>query len=160
MSKFYVSPKRLAWFTSPDSNRTFLVLQVESITDSHTKKTIESSPNPELMSLLKSSNTVAGMLGKPLLYQRGGTSTAQGSEFHVSIAWTFDTPSDEDKARASAVFDGDEEAGRTTISQWRIETCSVKVKIGNVVSSVSLLNSTSGGRGAAGLGSRLLLEEQ
>ncbi|CEJ85144.1 hypothetical protein VHEMI03684 [[Torrubiella] hemipterigena] len=156
VQRFYVKPKRLAWFTSPDSNRTFLVLQVESDTGTSegtpSKNTTKAGSNPELMGLLKSCNRVAGRLGKPLLYQRQDAS-AQGSEFHVSIAWTFDTPTDEEKARASVTFE-QEEAGQAT-SQWRIETSSVKVKIGNVVSSVSLVN----GRAGTGLGSRLLLEE-
>lgn len=156
VQRFYVKPKRLAWFTSPDSNRTFLVLQVESDAgtseETHGKSTNKAGSNPELMSLLKSCNHVVGRLGKPLLYQRQDAS-AQGGEFHVSIAWTFDTPTDEEKASTSVIFE-QEEAGQA-ISQWRIETSSIKVKIGNVVTSVSLVN----GKAGTGLGSRLLLEE-
>lgn len=126
LSPFTVQPASLSWFRSPDSNRTFLVLSVAGDD--------KEEPNRELMSLLKACNGVAGKMGKPLLYHRDDEA-AKGNEFHLSIGWTFDEPDEEAKKKTAKLLD--DKLGME-IRGWDVVTASVKVKIGNVVSSVAL----------------------
>lgn len=126
LSPFAVHPAGINWFRSPDSNRTFLVLSVAGDD--------KEEPNRELMSLLRACNGVAGKLGKPLLYHHDDKA-AKGNEFHLSIGWTFDEPDDDAKKSTAKLLDGT--LGKD-IREWDVVTGSVKVKIGNVVSSVAL----------------------
>ncbi|OAR00605.1 hypothetical protein LLEC1_06440 [Akanthomyces lecanii] len=73
---FAVRPRCLAWFTSPDSNRSFLVLGVATVDDEQ--------DNGALMELLRKSNAAAAQFGQPLLYQTRDDDTAR-TAFHVKI---------------------------------------------------------------------------
>lgn len=119
-------PSGLAWYRSPDSDRTFLVLRVAT---SGTQD--DAAPaNAELVALLTRCNAVATRFGQPALYQ-GGRGEAVGTAFHVSIGWTFGLPGEEAlRLFTRARFRG--------VRAWEIEVSGVKAKIGNVVSHVSL----------------------
>ncbi|OAA62289.1 Unidentified protein family UPF0406 [Cordyceps fumosorosea ARSEF 2679] len=129
---FVVQPSRLAWFTSPDSGRSFLVLSIEAAAGAATE---DGGP---LMALLRASNAVATRFSQPLLYADEDTAR---TAFHLSIAWTLARP-----RRELRDEDEEEPGGLSTwhlplpdeVLAWRIAVDSVKVKIGNVVTSVAL----------------------
>ncbi|KAL6837765.1 hypothetical protein V8C40DRAFT_15339 [Trichoderma camerunense] len=129
--QFSVSPKRLKWYKSPDSNRTFLVLQVASSQASNSTGALS---NPELMRLLSACNDVVKSFDQPILYQTKETDSADEA-FHISIGWTLDLPVDEESNKALDVF-GDEDF--QSIKSWKVSVPGVKVKIGNVVSHLPL----------------------
>ncbi|KAL6892590.1 hypothetical protein HDV57DRAFT_188384 [Trichoderma longibrachiatum] len=131
--QFSVSPRRLLWYNSPDSNRTFLILQVAG---SSTSKSAGTLSNPELMRLLNACNDMAQRFDQPILYQnKGGDKDAADEAFHISIGWALDLPVDEESNKALEAF-GDEEF--QSVKAWKISVPGVKVKIGNVVSHVPL----------------------
>lgn len=129
ISVFDVSPSQLIWYKSPDSNRTFLVLQVTSTNGSHAK-----TLNPELTSLLTRCNTVVTSFNQPTLYQQA-QKEAVGGAFHVSIGWTFDVPDDEVATETVNLF---QQSKFKDLRLWKIEVPGVKAKIGNVVSHIPL----------------------
>ncbi|ATY62617.1 Unidentified family UPF0406 [Cordyceps militaris] len=123
---FAVRPRRLAWFASPDSNRCFLVLGVAAATDNR------GSDGGPLMELLRRSNAAASRARQPLLYQ--ADEEAARRAFHVSIAWTFGRPPGQEGL-------GDLPARELPLDEvmaWTIGVDSVKVKIGNTVTSIAL----------------------
>lgn len=129
--QFSVSPKRLKWYKSPDSNRTFLVLQVAS---SQASDSTGALSNPELMRLLSACNDVVKSFDQPILYQTKETDSADEA-FHISIGWALDLPVDQESNKALDAF-GDEDF--QSIKSWKISVPGVKVKIGNVVSHLPL----------------------
>jgi U6 snRNA phosphodiesterase len=139
VSSFNVTPKSLAWYKSPDSDRLFLIIRVA--TAGHT-----SSTNPELVTLLNRCNGVASLFGQPQLYANRNVDGQQvGAAFHVSIAWTFDIPGEAASLRSLSVF---RQADFKAVSEWRIEVRAVKVKIGNMVHHIPLGAGSRVGRGA------------
>lgn len=131
LGEFIVLPQGLAWYRSPDSERTFLILRVSSngsVSD-HKK-----NPNPELMGLLTRCNTTAALFKQPVLYQRN-QSDPVGNAFHVSIAWTFDLPNDELSLKTLKLF---KQKRFADIRSWEIGVSGVKAKIGNVVNHIPL----------------------
>ncbi|KAK1255154.1 hypothetical protein MKX08_009149 [Trichoderma sp. CBMAI-0020] len=134
--QFSVSPKRLIWFKSPDSNRTFLVLQVASSLASESATALS---NPELMRLLKTCNDTVGSFGQPVLYQGPGKDAADEA-FHISIGWALNLQVDEASNNALQVFD---DAEFQSLKSWRVQVPGVKVKIGNVVSHLPLSTGTT-----------------
>ncbi|KAL6904849.1 hypothetical protein GGI43DRAFT_292126 [Trichoderma evansii] len=137
--QFAVSPKRLIWFKSPDSNRTFLVLQVAS---SLALESATALSNPELMRLLKTCNDTVESFSQPVLYQGPGKDSADEA-FHISIGWALNLQVDEASNKALEAFD---DAEFRSLKSWKIPVPGVKVKIGNVVSHLSLstgINSAS-----------------
>ncbi|KAL6863846.1 hypothetical protein J3F83DRAFT_164791 [Trichoderma novae-zelandiae] len=131
---FSVTPRSLLWYKSPDSNRTFLILQVAS--PSTSSKSAGTLANPELMRLLNACNDVVQTFDQPILYQNKGSDKDSADEaFHISIGWALDLPVDEESNNALEPF-GDEES--RSIRTWKISVPGVKVKIGNVVSHVPL----------------------
>ncbi|KAM0297279.1 hypothetical protein ACHAPM_009812 [Fusarium culmorum] len=133
IAPFAVKPQSLAWFRSPDSDRTFLILRVASGPD--TKPL-----NPELTSLLLRSNSVAAQFGLPSLYARSPDEPVGGA-FHVSIGWTFHLPGDELSLKTLRVF---KQSKFDDIRKWEISVPGVKVKIGNVVNHIALKTGRSG----------------
>ncbi|KAF5001933.1 hypothetical protein FGRMN_674 [Fusarium graminum] len=129
---FVVRPQALAWFKSPDSDRTFLILRVASPTTNSKDATRPS--NPELMNLLTRSNAVATQFRQPALYQRDAKEPV-GEAFHVSIGWTFDLPADEMTLKTLRLF---KQSRFDDIRKWEIGVTGVKVKIGNVVNHIAL----------------------
>ncbi|KAL7939761.1 hypothetical protein V8C35DRAFT_287600 [Trichoderma chlorosporum] len=129
--QFSVSPKRLRWYKSPDSNRTFLILQVGS---SQASSSAGALSNPDLMRLLNACNDMVQSFNQPILYQNKGEDSADEA-FHISIGWALDLPVDADANKSLEMF-GDEEF--QAIKSWLISVSGVKVKIGNVVSHLSL----------------------
>ncbi|KAH7313568.1 hypothetical protein B0I35DRAFT_275743 [Stachybotrys elegans] len=134
---FTVNPRGLAWYKSPDSNRNFLIMRVNSPLGAKER----TSPNPELMSLLTRCNTVAAQFNQLPLYQRN-KNEAVGTAFHISIAWTFDVPTVETSIKALDSLSADQ---FRQLHSWEIDVSNIKVKIGNIISSVAL----------RGLGSRV-----
>lgn len=131
IAPFAVKPQGLAWYRSPDSDRTFLILRVAS----GSGPSDQARPlNPELTSLLARSNTVATQFGQPPLYQKD-TKEPVGSAFHVSIGWTFHLPGDEMPLKTLRLF---RQAKFDDIRTWEISVAGIKVKIGNVVNHVAL----------------------
>ncbi|KAL7926289.1 hypothetical protein ACQKWADRAFT_282323 [Trichoderma austrokoningii] len=131
VQRFSVSPKRLKWFKSPDSNRTFLVLQVASSSASESAVALS---NPELMRLLKMCNDTVASFNQPVLYQSPGKD-ATDDAFHISIGWALNLQVDEASNKALQVFD---DADFRSLKSWKIQVPGVKVKIGNVVSHLPL----------------------
>lgn len=129
VAAFHVFLRHLAWYKSPDSDRTFLILRVSS-NESDQNLT---SLNPELTSLLSRCNQVATSFNQPALYQRDAALV--GGAFHVSIGWTFDDARDEASSKTAELFSRKE---YNSIRQWKVEIPGIKVKIGNVVSHVPL----------------------
>lgn len=143
----------LDWHRSPDSQRSFLVLRVRS-----------SSPrggggggggkNPELSVLLARCNDLVASYGQPTLYaaaphlsprmnggpgedREGDVGGGVGDAFHISIAWSFASPSDEIRRRTAEVFARPE--FRDAIARdITIPVEGVKAKIGNVVTNIAL----------------------
>ncbi|KND87331.1 U6 snRNA phosphodiesterase [Tolypocladium ophioglossoides CBS 100239] len=127
---FAVHPSGLAWYRSPDSDRTFLVLGVAT-----SGKQDDAEPaNAELTALLTRCNAVATLFGQPALYQ-GNRSEAVGAAFHVSIGWTFGLPDEEASRRVLRLFERTRFRG---LRACEIEVSGVKAKIGNVVSHIAL----------------------
>ena len=85
--------------------------------------------NP-LSTLLSKCNTVAEIFSLPLLYAHK-TGVDSGA-FHLSLAWTLDGISEDEKTRTEKLLDDDGVKG------WEIDVEGVKVKIGNVVTHVPL----------------------
>jgi hypothetical protein len=136
LDSFTVSPRGLAWYRSPDSDRAFLILRVTS-NSTHDDRI---APNPELMTLLNRCNTVVTSFGQPALYQRTRKEPV-GTAFHVSIGWAMNLPADEQTSlKALYVFRGKKYA---SLRQWVIEVNGVKAKIGNVVNHVPLTPAAS-----------------
>lgn len=134
--QFSVSPRRLIWFKSPDSNRTFLVLQVASSSASESATALS---NPELMRLLKMCNDTVESFSQPVLYQ-GPAKDAADEAFHISIGWALDLQVDEASNKALQVFDEDQFG---SLKSWKLQVPGVKVKIGNVVSHLPLSTGSS-----------------
>ncbi|KAM3440570.1 hypothetical protein MY4824_002018 [Beauveria thailandica] len=143
---FIMQPRSLAWFTSPDSNRSFLVLGVAT-TGGHGDADGDNAP---LMKLLRKSNAAAARFGQPLLYQHARDNDDDDDDddvvrtaFHVSIAWTFARPGQD---ISQATLDLFQRLPLDEVMAWRIAVDSVKVKIGNVVTSVALSRGGAPGR--------------
>jgi hypothetical protein len=131
MGPFNVVPRGLAWYKSPDSDRTFLILRVSSNNNSTDDVT---PPNPELLALLKVCNSVAAMFKQPALYQASEDENV-GTAFHISVAWCFGLPSEETSLRSLKFLRTKKFA---EIRTWNIDVSSIKVKIGNVVKHIGL----------------------
>ncbi|EXM23960.1 U6 snRNA phosphodiesterase Usb1 [Fusarium oxysporum f. sp. vasinfectum] len=135
IAPFVVRPQGLAWYRSPDSDRTFLILRVASGPRSPTNSKDGVKPlNPELTSLLTKSNTVATQYGQPPLYQ-GKAKVPVGDAFHISIGWTFHLPADEMSLKTLRLF---RQPKFGDIRKWEISVAGIKVKIGNAVHHVAL----------------------
>jgi hypothetical protein len=130
IAPFAVQPQGLAWFRSPDSDRTFLILRVASGPDTKDAKPL----NPELTNLLLRSNSVAAQFDQPTLYAKTPNEPV-GSAFHVSIGWTFHLPADEMSLKTLRLF---RQSKFDDIRRWEISVPGIKVKIGNVVNHVAL----------------------
>lgn len=140
---FAVRPGGLAWFCSPDSDRTFLVLRVIAPAGP------AAPANAHLVKLLTRCNAVSTSYNQPALYQKANNEPV-GAAFHVSIAWAFGVPDDEAFLRVIGLSKQKQFEG---LRAWDIEVSSVKAKIGNVVSDIPLVEATA-------MGSSSLLFEQ
>ncbi|KAL6358959.1 hypothetical protein LRP88_09157 [Fusarium phalaenopsidis] len=149
ISPFVVRPRGLAWYRSPDSDRTFLILRVASGVSKAGSDNEEAvrTPNPELTALLAKSNTIATQFSQPTLYQRNtndvDTRDAVGTAFHISIGWTFHLPGDELSLETLRLF---KQSKFADIQDWEISVTGIKAKIGNVVNHIALKET---GRGTA-----------
>lgn len=136
LDSFTVSPRGLAWYRSPDSDRTFLILRVTS----NSTPDDRIAPNPELMTMLNRCNTVVTSFRQAPLYQRTHKEPV-GTAFHVSIGWALNLPADEETSlRALYVFRGKKFAA---LREWLIEVNGVKAKIGNTINHVPLTPAAS-----------------
>ncbi|RCI13056.1 hypothetical protein L249_0693, partial [Ophiocordyceps polyrhachis-furcata BCC 54312] len=126
VAAFSVSPCGLAWYKSPDSDRTFLIVRVASKT--------KTGVNPQLTALLERCNTTVSLFGQPTLYQ-GTRDEAVGVAFHVSIAWTFGLPGEEATLETLKLFKHKQFSG---MHSWQIDVSGVKAKIGNIVTHIPL----------------------
>lgn len=124
---FTVQPVSLAWFQSPDSDRSFLVLRVA-------EHNTGLCPNPKLLELLQRSNKVAKTFEQPPLYAKDMQGAAEYA-FHISIGWSLGMPPRDTEGEVIKMIHTQD---FSEILQWKIEVGSIKVKIGNVVDSVSL----------------------
>ncbi|KHN94730.1 putative protein family UPF0406 [Metarhizium album ARSEF 1941] len=137
---FSVKPSGLAWYKSPDSDRTFFVLRV--VTSALTKRTssrddlghVRLSTNPELTLLLTRCNTVAAHFDQAPLYQQT-TKEPVDAAFHVSIGWTLGALEEETCLKVLKFFRDKE---FEDISAWNVKVDGVKAKIGNVVTHIPL----------------------
>ncbi|KAF4592150.1 U6 snRNA phosphodiesterase [Ophiocordyceps camponoti-floridani] len=125
LGTFSVAPCGLAWYKSPDSDRTFFILRVAAAPKSN---------NPQLTTLLERSNATANLYGQPTLYQKT-RGEAVDMAFHVSIAWSFGLPGDEASVETLKLFQHND---LTDLSKMRIDVTAVKAKIGNVVTHIPL----------------------
>ncbi|CAM1504568.1 Fc.00g021590.m01.CDS01 [Cosmosporella sp. VM-42] len=146
ISMLPVRPKDLRWYKSPDSDRTFLILQVSEGCDVRD----DSKPmNSGLTSVLARCNAIAKSFNQPSLYTQFQNGPV-GSWFHISIAWTFDSPDEEAITRTSDLLLQDE---FKEILSWEIEVSDVKAKIGNVITNIPLSGVASTRFVSTGLGS-------
>lgn len=143
ITPFSVTPRGLAWYKSPDSERTFLIIRVTTHDSSANDMT---APNPELLALLRRCNTVAASFRQPPLYQQTKNEPV-GSAFHISIAWSFGLPQEETSLRTLKVL---KQRKYANVRDWEIEVSAVKIKLGNTVHHVALsragMETTADGR--------------
>ncbi|KAH6692670.1 hypothetical protein F5X68DRAFT_201378 [Plectosphaerella plurivora] len=135
---FALIPGGLAFYRSPDSDRTFLVLRVaNAIVDGI-------SSNPQLRELLRRCNSVAAAQGLPTLYAHSSKAYKDAdaedvvlidNAFHISIAWTFRLPDEETCLASYRIFRSER---FRELRRAKIDVNGVKVKIGNVVTHVAL----------------------
>ncbi|KAK0657578.1 hypothetical protein B0T16DRAFT_63560 [Cercophora newfieldiana] len=135
------------WHHTDESGRSFLVLRVQSQSQS------SAALNPELTGLLGRCNALAEEHGQPQLYQwavkgDGSAGDAEvngdgdqagdrvGRAFHVSIAWSFAKPTGELKRLTEEVFG--EAKAQDRIHETQIHVDGIKAKIGNVVTHIPL----------------------
>ncbi|KAK3984862.1 hypothetical protein QBC44DRAFT_336124 [Cladorrhinum sp. PSN332] len=132
---FTLSATAVEWHRTPESDRSFLVLRVNS-----------SDSNSELTTLLKRFNSVCKEYSQPELYSRSTSSDPDpdpdtaSSAFHVSIAWSFSQPTDEIMQATENVFSGEKVKSKIE-KEISIEVESVKARIGNVVTNIELSSS-------------------
>lgn len=162
---FSLRPSGLEWHRTVESARSFLVLRVESVT-SETPEEEEADnekkeKNRELTQLLRRCNGVAQSFGQPALYAFGGGSGCNddsgkgegevgggsnrearmdvGDAFHISVAWSFETPTAELVNITRRVFEsGRKSSYRDKLHGMRIRVDGIKAKIGNVVTHIAL----------------------
>ncbi|KAF5124099.1 U6 snRNA phosphodiesterase [Metarhizium anisopliae] len=132
---FSVKPVGLAWYKSPDSDRTFFVVRIAPTDANDDSKHLRASTHPELMMLLTRCNTVAAHFDQPPLYQQTQGEPAD-TAFHISIGWTLGAPDEETRLRALKLFRDKE---FEDIHAWNVKVDGVKAKIGNVVTHIPLL---------------------
>lgn len=127
------------WYRAEDSTRSFLVLRVREVQD--TGNTSDSSPNPQLTTLLDKCNETVKNYRQPPLYD----SRDVGNCFHVTIAWTLARPSESLRQLTDSVFNDSKTTLNNKVSirdklrtgsRLRVDT--VKVKIGNYVTRFEL----------------------
>lgn len=121
-SRFAVRPSALSWHRSPDSNRAFLVLRVQESCD---------GGNLGLTRLLERCNEVVREFGQPELYSDAGRVM---DRFHLSVAWSFVDVTGSLQSRTDVAY----ENFRDQVAAMEIPIESVKVKIGNIITSLSL----------------------
>jgi len=133
---FCVNPTSLAWVSNFEKTRFFLVLRLSRPKDD------------QLNRLLDLSNECATQFHLPLLYKQGvvyaGESANKNkrperkaedssSAFHISIAWTLQEPSEDERATVQSVILPSE------LAEKDIRFDTVKLKIGNVVNDITLV---------------------
>lgn len=128
----------LAWFKSPDSDRSFLILRVatkpiEGRTEGSSMNKLQAS-NHELMSLLTRCNRIAAHFNQAILYQKGDGDDAH-SAFHISIGWTFGRPDEPTCLEVLKLF---KEKQFRDIHGWNIDIAGIKAKIGNIITHIPL----------------------
>ena len=138
IAPFVVRPVGLAWYKSPDSERTFFVLRTEEALHTAETKNGKAKANPSLMNLLAKCNRTAVLFGEPPLYQRKESTRADEhahGAFHISIGWTLGSTDEETCIKVLQLFKNKE---FRQIRNWEVEVTGIKVKIGNTISHVSL----------------------
>ncbi|KAK7985027.1 hypothetical protein PG996_005733 [Apiospora saccharicola] len=161
---FMLRPTGLEWHRTVESERSFLVLRVESVTSETPEETgggEKKEKNRELTQLLRRCNGVAQSFGQPALYAfaggsggnddsekgdggAGGDSSRKarmnvGEAFHISVAWSFEPPAAELVNITREVFDsGRKSSYRDKLHGMRIRVGGIKAKIGNVVTHIAL----------------------
>jgi U6 snRNA phosphodiesterase len=141
IAAFSVHPAALRWYHSPDSARSFLVLQVCGASG----KSKDGDRNPDLAELLSRCNAIVRSFGQSELYaapslaatNEGNEGGSVGSAFHVSIAWAALDQWRQHRASnqpqpLSVVSGGSQIAG------YEIMVDCIKVKIGNVINNIPL----------------------
>ncbi|KAL4798278.1 U6 snRNA phosphodiesterase Usb1 [Aspergillus venezuelensis] len=129
ISPFDVQVESLDWVSNFEKTRWFYVLRAKR------------PDKDSLNNLLHVSNRSLGLFGQPPLYEAASDSVKQdtGSAsagdytgcFHISIAWSLEEPSAEEKERMENMDLGE-------LSALKIRFDCVKAKIGNNVSSIPL----------------------
>lgn len=160
----------LFWHRSPDSNRSFLVLRVSSKNARSAEEDQggaggagndgDANPNPELTRLLQRCNALVSSYGQPQLYRlehlpdgedralNGSEEVLMGMAFHVSIAWSFAELTDEIQTLTAAVWNRTSLGKQVGGTMLRVDA--VKAKIGNVVTSLKLVERGKGKKPGAG----------
>lgn len=137
--RFSVTPRDLAWYRSPDSERTFLILRVAAGSSNNEDNEGDAAApppwSPQLLDLLTRCNAAATQFRQPPLYQQTRDEPV-GAAFHVSVAWSFGRPGEEASLRALRVLR--QRRRYAEVRAWEIDVPAVKVKIGNVVHHVPL----------------------
>ncbi|KAI2638546.1 U6 snRNA phosphodiesterase Usb1 [Xylaria nigripes] len=142
IAPFDLAAQGVEWHRTAESARSFLVLRVKAPGGDE-----KSLANPQLASLLGRINTVVMEFGQPALYaadntsSKGGDASGNSSDvhkaFHISIAWSFASPTAELRRATDAAFFEDKGA-RDEIGAMRVRVDGIKSKIGNVVTHVPL----------------------
>jgi len=121
---FTVSLSSLKWFPNEQRTRWFLVLGVDK------------PDGDELNALLKACNTTVKLYGLRGLYikARGEQEEDYTSFFHFSIAWSLTSPSSFD----GLLIEDKDVPGLKNVTETRVKLDTVKVKIGDTVTSLGL----------------------
>lgn len=143
IGRFSLKAAGLAWHKSPESDRTFFVLRLVTARKAVPQDSVDKrnswplSTNPELTTILVKCNAVAAHFEQPPLYQQnvGDAADAADAAFHISVGWTMGSPDEETCLMALKNF---RDAQFGDIRNWEIAVDGVKVKMGNVISHVSL----------------------
>ncbi|KAK3942761.1 hypothetical protein QBC46DRAFT_457365 [Diplogelasinospora grovesii] len=152
LAEFELQCTGVEWHRTEESGRSFLVLRVATArsepnitTSRETDHTVtgvdDGNINPELTTLLQRCNSVVKQYGQPELYK--WRTSAVGNAFHISIAWSFAVPTDEIKQSTADMFN--KEFKDEICSSTKIHVDGVKVKIGNVITSIPLKQQRPGG---------------
>jgi hypothetical protein len=148
LTAFNLECSRVEWHRTAESARSFLVLRVHRCQgtrgDDGDDAGSEGNPNPELTDLLRGCNAVVTKHGQPGLYEWAEKDEGRrvGEAFHVSIAWSFAEPTEELVRVTEQVFGTPEVKKR--MQELRVPVEGVKVKIGNVITHVALLQQKGG----------------
>ncbi|KAJ5538990.1 hypothetical protein N7513_007322 [Penicillium frequentans] len=125
IAPFALTPNGLKWVSNYERTRWFLVLRIAK------------PEHDSLNGLLRLSNCALARFDQPPLYASHGTPHNQdfSDYFHISLAWALKEPNTEEKDRVAT-------SDLKPLQDLRVRFDSVKVKIGNNVSSIPLPTNT------------------
>ena len=175
VSRFEVCFKSLDWVPNAENTRWFLVVRLEQPTNDCLNRLLRVSnlvlssfgqpplyavSTPEVRAYPSGSRREGGYHGNRTVRNKDrlgghdanvilkGASAGFSSQFHISIGWTLEKPSDEELGRARS-------ADISDLSNQTIRFDAVKLKIGNAITVIPLAKSVDVGKGLIGYATEL-----